>query len=174
MIDCNELRIKPERAIYVTQVCPECHKKFTFNKQISRRKKYCCNRCMRTAEIRRNKNKRKRYYIPTTGVIKTCPRCGKEFKANGNAKLCKECLIYLAGHAEHNRSDYIETLETRQDCIDVDTQQFRHSNEVVFNGYIYPNKKAMCRFYGVNYSSFTWHYNKLKSVELAMKKAKRV
>lgn len=112
--------IKP---IWCTKTCPVCGKKFTFNKQIERRRKYCCDKCRNTVYVEEKNRQRKiRYY--KTRVLKppTCPRCGRKFNAHGDAKYCPDCLEWLA-HNEPNgikRRQYIRNFNVRKDCANRD------------------------------------------------------
>lgn len=118
--DNREIRSKPEREIIVTSVCPNCHKAFAYNKQISRRKKYCSHECCIAYNIQPpavRKLKAKKHAKKAT--VNICPRCGKEFKAHGCAKYCPECLEWLAYNAKTagERDRYTRNFNTRKDCM---------------------------------------------------------
>lgn len=161
--DNKELRHLPERIILDTKVCPNCHKEFTYNKQITRRKKFCSYECYYSYHFQNDgyRDQRKAYYHKTHPEAdgkteRTCARCNKKFRAMTTAKYCPDCLEWLA----HNEPDkwkrrhYADSFNIRKDCQDRNYIEVNERKHIIAFGKEYWSVKDFCKTFGITQNQY--------------------
>lgn len=157
MYDNAVIRKQNSRAIWATAICPCCHKEFAYNKQISRRKKFCCDDCRVEYNRKPTYQKKGRQELIKDNI---CPRCGKTFKAHPCAKYCPDCLEWLCYNAPtvRQRWRYVNSFNIRHDCIDRDyiykygkplIESTKRQSVIVF-GIEYKTIKDLCKAFSIS------------------------